>query len=70
VSDFLAFVVQHGEIVLFLYVLADQLGVPFRQRRSCWPVSGLYLDAITPRIRSAGKVTGVPVLGVVAASWA
>ena len=27
-SDFLAFVVQHGEIVLFLYVLADQLGVP------------------------------------------
>jgi membrane protein DedA with SNARE-associated domain len=28
VSDFLAFVVQHGEIVLFLYVLADQLGVP------------------------------------------
>jgi membrane protein DedA with SNARE-associated domain len=28
VSDLLAVVAQHGEILLFLYVLADQLGVP------------------------------------------
>ena len=29
-------------------------------------IFGLYLDAIAPRVRSAGKVTSVPVLGVVA----
>ena len=28
VNDVLAVVVQHGEILLFLYVFADQLGVP------------------------------------------
>ena len=30
----LAEIVAHGEILLFFYVLADQLGVPFRRRRS------------------------------------
>jgi hypothetical protein len=34
VSDILAAVVTHGELLLFLYVLADQLGVPFRPPRS------------------------------------
>src|SRR5713226_5512383 len=28
VTDILAFLVRHGEVVLFLYVFADQLGVP------------------------------------------
>jgi len=28
VSDVLAFLVRHGEVVLFLYVFADQVGVP------------------------------------------
>ncbi len=27
-TDILAFLVRHGEVVLFLYVFADQLGVP------------------------------------------
>jgi transposase-like protein len=31
-------------------------------------VLGLYLDALALRVRSAGKVVSVPVLGVVAVS--
>ena len=27
-TDILAFLVRHGEVVLFLYVFADQLGIP------------------------------------------
>jgi membrane protein DedA with SNARE-associated domain len=60
VSDFLAFVVQHGEIVLFLYVLADQLGVPI-------PAAPILLAA--GGLAAAGRLS-LPVavgLGVLAA---
>jgi membrane protein DedA with SNARE-associated domain len=59
VSDFLAFVVQHGEIVLFLYVLADQLGVPI-------PAAPILLAA--GGLAAAGRLSlpGAVGLGVLA----
>lgn len=58
-SDFLAFVVQHGEIVLFLYVLADQLGVPI-------PAAPILLAA--GGLAAAGRLSlpGAVGLGVLA----
>ena len=58
-SDFLAFVIQHGEIVLFLYVLADQLGVPI-------PAAPILLAA--GGLAAAGRLSlpGAVGLGVLA----
>jgi membrane protein DedA with SNARE-associated domain len=59
VSDILAFVVQHAEIVLFLYVLADQLGVPI-------PAAPILLAA--GGLAAAGRLSlpGAVGLGVLA----
>ena len=66
-SDFLAFVVQHAEIVLFLYVLADQLGVPFRAAPILLAAGGL---AAAGRLSLPGAVgLGVPASLVADLVW-
>ena len=62
-SDFLAFVLQHGEIVLFLYVLADQLGVPIPAAPVLLAAGGL---AATGRLSLPGAV-GIGVLAALVA---
>ena len=62
-SDFLAFVVQHGEIVLFLNVLADQLGVPIPAAPILLAAGGL---AAAGRLSLPGAV-GLAVLAALVA---
>ena len=62
-SDVLAVVVQHGEILLFLYVLADQLGVPIPAAPVLMAAGGL---AATGRLSLPGAV-GLGVLATLLA---
>jgi membrane protein DedA with SNARE-associated domain len=62
VSDFLAFVVQHGEIVLFLYVLADQLGVAIPAAPILLAAGGL---AAAGRLVPGLGTLGPPLAGIV-----
>jgi membrane protein DedA with SNARE-associated domain len=60
VNELVAFVVQHGEILLFLYVLGDQLGLPVPATPVLLAAGGL---AATGRLSLPGAVG----LGVLAA---
>jgi membrane protein DedA with SNARE-associated domain len=63
VSDVLAVAVQHGEILLFLYVFADQLGVPIPAAPVLMAAGGL---AAAGRLSLPGAV-GLGVLGTLVA---
>jgi membrane protein DedA with SNARE-associated domain len=63
VSDVVALVVQHGEILLFLYVFADQLGVPIPAAPVLMAAGGL---AAAGRLSLPGAV-GLGVLGTLVA---
>jgi membrane protein DedA with SNARE-associated domain len=63
VSDLLAVVVRHGEILLFLYVLADQLGVPVPAAPVLMAAGGL---AAAGRLSLPGAV-GLAVLATLVA---
>ena len=62
-SDLLAVVVQHGEILLFLYVFADQLGVPIPAAPVLMAAGGL---AAAGRLSLPGAV-GLGVLATLVA---
>ena len=62
-SDVLAVVAEHGEILLFLYVLADQLGVPIPAAPVLMAAGGL---AATGRLSLPGAV-GLGVLATLVA---
>jgi membrane protein DedA with SNARE-associated domain len=63
VSEVLAVVAEHGEILLFLYVLADQLGVPIPASPVLMAAGGL---AATGRLSLPGAV-GLGVLATLVA---
>jgi membrane protein DedA with SNARE-associated domain len=66
VNEILAAVVAHGEILLFFYVLADQLGVPVPAAPILMAAGGL---AASGRLSLAGAV-GLGVLGTLIADLA
>jgi len=60
VTDILAFLVRHGEVVLFLYVFADQLGSRSRRCRSC-------SRRVSAHAERVGKAFAVALAAVIAA---